>query len=161
MSDQDQFLTVLRDWMETSMHRSIHGFIRQNRESALSLSQVSALYHLYHQGSGPIHRLVNHLGISMPAVSQLLESLVESGHIIRSTDPTDRRVKLIQLTEKGTETVEKSMQARHAWLTDLAAALTPEEKEQLLPGLEILSSLTRSQAGLDEPRCKKKASPTP
>ncbi len=143
MESKDLFLSTLQTWMETAMHRSIHAFIRRNRETALSLSQVSTLFRLYHHGPSSVNELAEHLGISVPAVSQLLDNLVNSGLILRTEDPTDRRAKLIALTDKGALTVEESMHARHAWLEDLANQFTAAEKETLLPMLHLLNQRTQ------------------
>jgi len=137
------FLTALREWMETSMHRSFHAFIRHNRESDLSLSQVNALFRLYHHGSGPVNDLANHLGVTMAAVSQLLDPLIADGLVLRSENPDDRRMKLIALTEKGKLLVEKSMNTRHAWLSELSQVLSDSEKAQLLPAIKLLNQRTR------------------
>jgi len=150
----DPFLTALLDWMEASMHRSYHAFIRHNRESALSLSQVNTLFRLYHHGPGPVNDLANHLGVTMAAVSQLLDPLISTGLVLRSENPNDRRVKLLALTEKGKLMVEKSMSTRHAWLGDLSKALSDSEREQLLPAIELLNQRTRELSGSQGQFCQ-------
>jgi DNA-binding MarR family transcriptional regulator len=141
---EESFLNALREWMEISMHRSFHAFIRNIRESALSFSQINTLFRLHHHGPSPVNDLADHLGISMAAVSQLLEPLKKAGLIQRSEDPSDRRVKLIALTENGEALVKKNMRNRHAWLGELADTLTPEEKEQLLPSVLLLTKHIRA-----------------
>lgn len=125
------------------MHRSFHAFIRQNRESDLSLSQVNSLMRLYHHGPGPVNDLADHLGVTMAAVSQLLDPLIAADLIQRSEDPNDRRVKLISLTDSGKLKVEKSMATRHAWLSELSRVFSDSEKAQLLPAIKLLSQRTR------------------
>lgn len=143
MAVEDTFLTALREWMEASMHRSFHAFIRHNRESDLSLSQVNALFRLYHHGGSSVNDLANHLGITMAAVSQLLDPLIEKGLVLRSEDSQDRRKKLIALTEMGKDLVKKSMNTRHAWLSELSQILSETEKEDLLPAIKLLNQRTR------------------
>ena len=152
---EDQFIKTLREWTETSTHRSIHAFIRHNRESELSLSQVSTLFRLFHHGPNSVNDLADHLGISMAAVSQLLNQLMDAELILRSEDPSDRRVKLIGLTEKGMLAVEKSIQARHAWVDELAQMFTPEEKNQILPALQLLHHHTQQLMHESDPKCVK------
>jgi len=143
LSAEDTFLTALREWMEASMHRSFHAFIRHNRESDLSLSQVNALFRLYHHGASSVNDLANHLGITTAAVSQLLDPLIVGDLVLRSENPKDRRMKLIALTEKGQAMVEKSMNTRHAWLSELSRSLSDAEKEELLPAIKLLNQQTR------------------
>jgi len=141
--EEGTFLNALREWMEASMHRSFHAFIRHNRESDLSLSQVNALFRLYHHGGSSVNDLANHLGITMAAVSQLLDPLIAAGLVLRSENPRDRRMKLIALTENGKGVVEKSMATRHAWLSELTRVLSDTEKVQLLPAIKLLNQRTR------------------
>jgi len=143
MTNEDPFLTALREWMEASMHRSFHAFIRHNRESALSLSQVNTLFRLYHNGLSSVNDLANHLGITMAAVSQLLDPLMAAGLVLRSENPDDRRMKLIALTDKGKSLVEKSMNTRHAWLAELSRVLSDSEKEEIYPAIKLLNQRTR------------------
>jgi DNA-binding MarR family transcriptional regulator len=147
MSGQAAFTNTLRDWVEVSMQRSMHAFIRYARSSALSFSQVNSLFRLYHHGTSPVNDLADHLGISMPAVSQLLAPLEETGLIQRTEDPNDRRVKQIALTEKGTLFVKDSMRARHAWLDDLSHLLSDDEKDQILPALQLLTRCAHQLKG--------------
>jgi DNA-binding MarR family transcriptional regulator len=137
--------------MESSMHRSMHAFIRHNRKSALSLSQINTLFRLYHHGPSPVNDLSEHLGITMAAVSQLLAPLEEDGLIQRTEDPDDRRIKWIALTEKGVQRVQESMLARHAWLNDLAELVPPGEKETIIPALMLLNKYSHALKSRLEP----------
>jgi DNA-binding MarR family transcriptional regulator len=143
LSEENIFLNALRDWMEAAMHRSFHAFIRHNRESDLSLSQVNALFRLYHHGGSSVNDLANYLGITMAAVSQLLDPLIDKGLVLRSENPQDRRKKLIALTDMGKDLVKKSMNTRHAWLSELSQVLSDAEKEELLPAIKLLNQRTR------------------
>jgi DNA-binding MarR family transcriptional regulator len=148
---EDLFLNAIREWMEIAMHRSLHAFIRNIRESDLSFSQINTLFRLHHHGPSPVNDLADHLGITTAAVSQLLEPLKKVGLIQRSEDPSDRRVKLIAPTEAGEALVKKSMRNRHAWLSELSEKLTAEEKEQLLPSIQLLTKHIR-QLDVDKHR---------
>ncbi len=154
MTTEDPFLNTLREWMETSMHRSFHAFIRHNRESDLSLSQVNALFRLYHHGSGSVNDLANYLGVTMAAVSQLLDPLIAGGLVLRSENPNDRRKKLIVLTDMGKSLVEKSMNTRHAWLSELSQFLSDSEKEQLIPAIKILNQRTHELIASRDRPCR-------
>jgi DNA-binding MarR family transcriptional regulator len=153
MFDDNSFLDSLQNWVESSTHRSIHAFLRHNRESDLSHSQIGALFRLYHHGASPINDLADHLGITMAAVSQLLNPLIDLDLIFRSTDPEDRRVKLITLTEKGKETVQKSIRSRTAWVGELAKQFSPQEKELIIPALDIMYRRLHDYLAMKDPNC--------
>lgn len=45
--------------------------------------------------------LATHLGVTKQAAAQLVDHLVQRGYLRRETDPTDRRARLLVLTERG------------------------------------------------------------
>jgi len=136
------------------MHRSFHAFIKHNRESDLSLSQINALFRLYHRGYGSVQGLAHHLGITNAAVSQLLDPLIEAGLLSRSENPRDRRRKRIALTEDGKRLVEMSVKKRHAWLYDLADNLSDAEMAQILPAIQLLKQRTLEITGEPGRHCQ-------
>lgn len=137
MHSIDPFIVTLRKWIEIFMRHSMRNFIHYSKESGLSMSQIGALLHI-HRGASGVSDLGDDLGVSSAAASQMLERLVQSQLILRSEDPHDRRVKLLILTDKGRQIIQESLHARQSWLDDLAGALSPGEKEQIITSLNIL-----------------------
>jgi DNA-binding MarR family transcriptional regulator len=79
--------------------------------------------------------------VSPGNITVLVERLTESGHISRTTLPTDRRVQIIALTPFGRAEFEK-MAARHSdWISDLFAGLSAKEGGVLM---DELAKLKRS-----------------
>jgi DNA-binding MarR family transcriptional regulator len=138
MQQADLFVVTLRKWIEVSMDRSIRNFICYSRESGLSMSQLGALFHLHRAGSSGVTHLGDHLGVTSAAASQMLERLVQQGLILRSEDPSDRRVKQIMLTDKGLQVLQESIRARQGWVSDLAETLSDPEKEASIAALSLL-----------------------
>lgn len=80
-------------------------------------------------------QLADHLGITKQATSELVHHLVDRGYVTRVDDPTDRRARLLVLTERGHACTDAARQTAsdtvQAWeqrlslkqRTDLAAAL--------------------------------------
>jgi DNA-binding MarR family transcriptional regulator len=138
MPPADPLVVALQEWIEVSMHRSIHNFICYARESGLSMSQLGALFHIHSSGSSGVTDLGDDLGVTSSAASQMLERLVQQELILRSEDPSDRRVKQIILTDKGLQVLQESIRARQGWLSDLAETLSDSEKEAIIAALNIL-----------------------
>jgi DNA-binding MarR family transcriptional regulator len=138
MQYADPFVVTLQEWIEVSMHHSIRNFICYARESELSMSQLGALFHIHRRGSRGVTDLGDDLGVTSSAASQMLERLVQQELILRSEDPSDRRVKQIILTGKGLQVLQESIRARQGWLSDLAETLSDSEKEAIIAALNIL-----------------------
>lgn len=152
MSDADPFASTLQHWIEVFMKHSIQDFMQFARESGLSRSQLGALFHLHYRGSAGVTDLGAHLGVTSAATSQMLDRLVQQGLILRSEDPTDRRVKQIALTDNGLQIIHNCIQTRQGWLLDLAEILSAREKEQIARGLNILINKTNQLHQSVEPK---------
>lgn len=78
---------------------------------------------------GELHR---HVLLSQPALSRMVDRLVERGFVERSPDPADGRGVRLWLTEAGRER-QQQIGRRHAGSVAraLAAELTPDELRQL------------------------------
>jgi DNA-binding MarR family transcriptional regulator len=83
------------------------------------------------------------VGVSNAAASQMVDRLVQQGLLDRNEDPCDRRNKIIRLTLKGQELVQKSLEARHRWMEDLTIALTPDEQDSITKALTLLTQVAR------------------
>lgn len=135
----DPFVDTFREWVKVFMCISMRSFFRYARDHALSMSQLGALFFIYREGGSGVTDLGEALGVSSAAASQMLERLVQQGLILRSEDPVDRRVKQLVLTEKGTQAIQDSIQARLGWLEGLGGSLSLSEKEQVTTALHLLT----------------------
>ena len=115
--------------------------LRAMEESGLSLAQCKALFVL----AGPAENaglsgkeLAESIGLSGAAISRAVDGLVEDGHVTRIEDPTDRRVRLIAITEEGRRAVDKIVAARMEGMRAFAAGLTPVERRALDRALDKL-----------------------
>jgi DNA-binding MarR family transcriptional regulator len=137
---------VLRTWVEVFMHRSFRDFRRFMEGAGISHSQVGALMQLYCEDACGVSDIGEHLGISVPAASQLVDRLVQQGFLERIEYQADRRYKQVSLTSKGRQLMESGIEYRQKWMEQLTQALTPEE-QQVISG--ALSLLNRAAQQLD------------
>jgi DNA-binding MarR family transcriptional regulator len=83
--------------------------------------------------------LAEHLNISTASTTKLLDRLAVAGHIERSAHPTDRRALMITITERTHEQVRDTVGRTQARRFDVAARLTPAERETVIRFLNDLS----------------------
>jgi DNA-binding MarR family transcriptional regulator len=79
------------------------------------------------------------MGVTSAAISQTLDRLVQQGLVSRTEDPQDRRNKRIQLTPRGEQVLSEGLEARQAWIADLDARLTEDEKALIGRALALLA----------------------
>ena len=138
MKHTDPFVERLQEVANAFMTHSMRKVIKYSKKSGYSMSHLGALMHLNNKGVSAVSKIGDHLGITNPAVSQMLDRLVDEKLIQRTEDPSDRRSKKIVLTKKGMETLHESIKARQTPLVELAERLSESEKEQISAAFDIL-----------------------
>jgi DNA-binding MarR family transcriptional regulator len=101
-----------------------------NRQ-AMSLTTASTLARVEREGPIRLTALAVAEGVAQPSMTQLVQRLERDGLVARMSDPEDRRVALVTITETGRGVLGERGQARHARLAGLLAALPAEEREAL------------------------------
>ncbi|MGG0188304.1 MarR family winged helix-turn-helix transcriptional regulator [Bacillus rhizoplanae] len=79
--------------------------------------------------------LAEYLGITKQAVSKMVDSLEKSGYVMRQTHPTDKRGKIIVLTERGWLAVKAKdkilTEIEQRWIEKIGAERMQMLKEDL------------------------------
>ena len=143
MTKQVQFNQAIRAWMDIFMHRSMRGWGRYAKSTGLSMPQFSVLMQLHHKGACGMSMISEGYDITPAAASQLVDKLVQSGLIQRVEDPSDRRAKLLSLTDKGREFVQQGIEERYRWVDELAENLTAGERTQISEALDIMTRVAQ------------------
>jgi DNA-binding MarR family transcriptional regulator len=94
--------------------------------------------------------------VTKQAVTLMVDHLEAGGYVVRVADPTDRRAKLVVLTERGAEAAEVSRRAaeeiERGWGDLLGAERLTELKTTLT---DLITGLERDAArGLDPPETR-------
>ena len=139
MTDKVQFSQITRQWMDIFMHRSMRGWSHFAKSTGLSMPQFSILMQLHHRGRCGLSELSERFDITNAAASQLVDKLVQSGYLERTEDPSDRRAKMLNLSDKGRSFVELGIQERHRWMDELVKSLSAEEIAKVSEALTILT----------------------
>jgi DNA-binding MarR family transcriptional regulator len=85
--------------------------------------------------------VIDGLGITKQAASQLIDTLVLRGYLRREVNPEDRRRMTIELTERGRAAATLVRSAVESVDAELAKLVTPAELAGLRTGLSALASL--------------------
>jgi DNA-binding MarR family transcriptional regulator len=108
-------------------------------ELEISITQMKTLHALTDCAREvSVKELSDRLGLSMPGASRMVESLLRRGWLVRREDTDDRRIKRVGITNAGREIVDRIETARLVGLEQYAAALTPEQRNNLSSALSDL-----------------------
>lgn len=139
-----QLTAALHGWAEIFMAHSMRAWMRYVRSTGLSMIQFNTLMRLHYRGQCALSEVGAELDITPAATSQMVDKLVQNGYLTRAEDPADRRVKVLTLTDKGRALVHAAVEARNAWLADLAASLPPADRAELARALGALTATARA-----------------
>ena len=85
--------------------------------------------------------VAEHLGLTSPTTSDLIDYLLEHGLVDRNEDPADRRRVTLNLTQLGTQSMESARQSTQGRLAEVLASLAPEQREVVAGAMQILRPL--------------------
>lgn len=104
----------------------------------IPMGQMKILFLLYMKGTMRISDIAASLDISLPATSNLVERLVERGHVLREGSSEDRRVVICRLTEVGALTVGNIWHSARIRCHDLLHEMTADKLQQLAESLRAM-----------------------
>lgn len=110
------------------------------RPIGLTRSQWWILAHLSRHDGMIQSDLANVLDLGKAALGGLLDRLEASQLIERRPDETDRRVKRIYLTGKGSQTIQEMQVKSHDISERILAGLSPEARKALADSLTLVKS---------------------
>jgi DNA-binding MarR family transcriptional regulator len=84
------------------------------------------------QGADSVSKLADAKHTSRPAVSRVVDVLVNKGFVARTQNPADRRNVLLSLTEEGTALMENLFSNTHQWMIEKLSILNESELEAIL-----------------------------
>lgn len=121
-------------------------FEARGRHYGLSSAQWRLLVHLGREGSASQARIAELLEIEPISVSRLVDRMEQAGWVERGSDPTDRRVRLLQPTRKATDAFEE-VRALAGEIYDTALeGLDAGDRATLMRGLEtVVANLGRME----------------
>ena len=122
--------------------------------------RLGMLEHLHFQieqsgqdGSIYVSELARAMRQPMPAVSRGLRLLEQDGHILRETDPNDRRKTLVRITPAGEQAISD-------YFSRVMARLTPEELAQMVALKDaFLAAIVAENDALEQDLANKKGDP--
>ncbi|MEO6944721.1 MAG: MarR family transcriptional regulator [Lacisediminihabitans sp.] len=139
LSQVVRVLESIRQWREAEQSTSRHS----RNLMQLNENDMKALRFLvmckYDGTVATPGAISEHLGISSASTTKLLDRLVAAGHVERSAHPSDRRALMITITQHTHEQVRDTVGRTHARRFDVAARLTPREREIVIRFLDDLS----------------------
>jgi DNA-binding MarR family transcriptional regulator len=92
-----------------------------------------------HGGPQAMSALSRELGVSLSAMTQIADRLERAGLVRRVAEGSDRRVRCLQLTERGEKIMRQREEARVRRMAAALEHLSPGARHEVLAGLRTLA----------------------
>jgi DNA-binding MarR family transcriptional regulator len=96
-------------------------------ELTLTLAQLKSLLFIAAKDKTNFKKVAEALNVTPPNVTGIIDKLVEQGLVTRTENQEDRRIMLLQATEKGRELLDALHQSHVNQMTQILGNMTVEE----------------------------------
>jgi len=118
--------------------RTIRAEMRRNRKRDLSIPQFRSLAFLTHYPHSSLSTLAEHLGLTRPTASKMVDALVSRNLVVRESSSTDRRAIRLMLTERGSAIFDAALESAQSQLAKRLSALSASELRQVTRAIKVL-----------------------
>jgi DNA-binding MarR family transcriptional regulator len=118
--------------------QSIRVEMRHGRGSDISIPQFRSLAFVQRHPDSSLSNLAEHLGLTLPSVSKLVDGLVKQKLVTRKESTEDRRKLTLMLTQTGASIVDSARTGAKTNLAKKLGSLSEGELETVCQAMQIL-----------------------
>lgn len=101
------------------------------KSSCMPPSHIKVMFHLRHKSASSVSEIAKRLLISKPNMTPIIDKLLSDGYVHRYNNPDDRRIIMVELTNKGQDFLKEQEQNMKNKLTDIISPLSDEDLDKL------------------------------
>ncbi len=129
-----------------SGHRQMQMAIARDRTNPffslnLTISQLKILFALRLHGPAGGQELAQTMGVSMATMTGIVDRLVALGHVTRREDPSDRRVRRVELTDQAVKLIDDIIVTGEQHQRRMLEKLTLDELQVVADATEIMQRM--------------------
>lgn len=109
---------------------------RNAAELELTYAQAQVLFHVAQHAGCHMGQVAKTFTVTLSAITQIVDRLVQKRLLTRSSNPADRRVSILALTTAGQALVQELEQLQVAILEPVLQRLSTRDRDHLITGLE-------------------------
>ena len=121
--------------------RVIRSELRKHGARELTVPQFRSLNFLSRNKGASLSEVAEHIGLTLPSMSTLIDGLVTRNFAARRINSEDRRRMTLELTDRGQTTLHSSRDATQAYLAGLLESVSPEERATIIRSMRTLKSI--------------------
>ena len=142
----NEFADSVNDMMPVIIKEFSSRHLSEIYRGKLTLPQFFILNFLGNYGDSKMSDLAHFMSVSTAAMTGMVDRLVKYRYVIRESEPRDRRIVKIKLTQKGTELAKKANQQRRQMIMEVFGKVSETDRSDYLRVLmRIKEVLTKNR----------------
>jgi DNA-binding MarR family transcriptional regulator len=129
--------------------RSIRGELRKHRGGDVSVPQFRTLLYVSRHEDASLSEVAEHIGLTLPSMSRIVDILVTRRLATRETHSGDRRRMTLTLTGRGRTVLESALMATDAYLRALFGGFSSNERATVLKAMQVLRPVFAKSSNLE------------
>ncbi len=121
--------------------RLLRNKFREKRSGQLSMAQFRTLAFVDANRGASLSEAAGHIGLSLPSMSKLVDSLVNQGLLTRTSHGEDRRRICLGLTPAGKRELHEAYRHAESFFSGKFAELTEAERSRVAESIDTLKRL--------------------
>jgi DNA-binding MarR family transcriptional regulator len=128
--------------------RFIRAEMRSKRARGVSVPQFRSMAFLRINEGASLSQVAEHVGLSMPAMSRLVDGLVKRGLLARGSSESDRRKVTLRLTARGQDMIRAARKWTERRLAVVLESLPKGQRSEIAAAMAVLKgAFTQSADG--------------
>jgi DNA-binding MarR family transcriptional regulator len=107
-------------------------------ELDLTYAQSQVLFYVGDHAGCHMGDVAKAFGVTLPAVTHIIDRLEQKQFVVRGDHPADRRVYVLELTRQGKSLVQELHSIQMRSLEDVLTRMSGEDRQRVIKGLEAL-----------------------
>ena len=143
-SNIDKYFSRLEE-VFLELVRALHSELANQMVSGITGSQFFVLKKINEKGRMTVSEVAEELGVSLSAITALVNRLVNNSMVVRTRDQTDRRLVWLEATEQGADVVRRCVEGRKKVAEKYFGQLPEKDMEKLIEIYEKVLTTLRSE----------------
>jgi DNA-binding MarR family transcriptional regulator len=107
-------------------------------ELDLTYAQSQVLFYVGEHAGCHMGDVAKAFGVTLPAVTHIIDRLEDKQFVVRGDHPADRRVYVLELTRQGKSLVQELHSIQMRSVEDVLTRMSVEDRQRVIRGLEAL-----------------------
>lgn len=121
--------------------REIRSEMRSQSSPELTVPQFRVLSFVNRNKDASLSAVANHIGLTLPSMSRLVDVLIERRLLTREDNPVDRRRVKLGVTNRGFTLLENSRRGTLKFLARKLSGVSAEDRKIIVEGMAVMRSV--------------------